>query len=421
MAAEAKLGEALPPLVVGIGNRLGERLDEVVETLRADLLESIPQLRGDAALHEMLVGSIRDNVAAGVQIYAGELDVAAASAPPRALEYARILAQRGVSSNALARSYRLSQRTLMNWAYRQFEEENADPTASFEAYRVLGEQNARYVDTVSEQVLAEYQAERGRWLAHDRTVRSDVLDRLLEGKLVDPMEAESVLAYRLRQFHLAAVITAERSGAAADVGVLESAAHHLAPAAGHAGAPLFWQRDSVTAWVWLPMGRAESAVDLERMVAALDDARLPVRVAVGGTSAGLPGFRASHHEALQALRVAAVAGGRAGRVVSYADPDVRVAALLAVDPEGTRRLVGRSLGRLADNTDVGRRLRETVRVFLDTQGSHIATAERLHLHKNTVKYRIAQATAERGRPLHADRLDLELALVACDWLPDLVF
>jgi DNA-binding PucR family transcriptional regulator len=55
-------------------------------------------------------------------------------------------------------------------------------------------------------------------------------------------------------------------------------------------------------------------------------------------------------------------------------------------------------------------------VFLQENGSYKATAERLTLHKNTVQYRVRKAEENLGRPLGDDRLDVELALRACQWL-----
>ncbi|MFG1784068.1 helix-turn-helix domain-containing protein [Rhodococcus oryzae] len=72
--------------------------------------------------------------------------------------------------------------------------------------------------------------------------------------------------------------------------------------------------------------------------------------------------------------------------------------------------------RLAADTEHAARLRDTLLTFLDAQGSYTATAERVHLHKNTVKYRVDKALEERGRPLDDERLDLELALIGCRWL-----
>ena len=71
---------------------------------------------------------------------------------------------------------------------------------------------------------------------------------------------------------------------------------------------------------------------------------------------------------------------------------------------------------LAADTEAADRLRETLLVFLAEKGSYLATAERIHLHKNTVKYRVDKALEERGRSLDDERLELELALVACRWL-----
>ena len=54
-------------------------------------------------------------------------------------------------------------------------------------------------------------------------------------------------------------------------------------------------------------------------------------------------------------------------------------------------------------------LRDTVRVFLDCDGSYTQAAARLHLHKNTVHYRVRKAEELRGRPLAGDRLDVEVS------------
>ncbi|WP_242625571.1 helix-turn-helix domain-containing protein [Streptomyces sp. BK022] len=50
--------------------------------------------------------------------------------------------------------------------------------------------------------------------------------------------------------------------------------------------------------------------------------------------------------------------------------------------------------------------------YLDSGGSYTQAATRLHLHKNTVHYRIRKAEELLGRPLAEDRLDVEVALLA---------
>ncbi|MDQ3155108.1 MAG: helix-turn-helix domain-containing protein [Actinomycetota bacterium] len=48
--------------------------------------------------------------------------------------------------------------------------------------------------------------------------------------------------------------------------------------------------------------------------------------------------------------------------------------------------------------------------------SYTVSADRLSLHRNSVKYRIVKAAEERGRPFDGDRLDVELALQVCHFL-----
>ena len=75
----------------------------------------------------------------------------------------------------------------------------------------------------------------------------------------------------------------------------------------------------------------------------------------------------------------------------------------------------RVLGPLSCDTDSDARLRETLRVFLRSGGSYKSAADLLHLHTNSVKYRVQRAIERRGRPIGDDRLDMELALLICEW------
>lgn len=81
-----------------------------------------------------------------------------------------------------------------------------------------------------------------------------------------------------------------------------------------------------------------------------------------------------------------------------------------------RAWVVETLGSLGDDDDHCARLRDTLRVFLQENGSYKATAERLTLHKNTVRYRLRRAEEGLGRPIDDNRLQVELALLASHWL-----
>ena len=71
-----------------------------------------------------------------------------------------------------------------------------------------------------------------------------------------------------------------------------------------------------------------------------------------------------------------------------------------------------TLAGLADDDEHHARLRETLRVFLQTGGSYKTTAEQLMLHKNTVQYRIRKAKESLGRAVGENLYEVELALQA---------
>ncbi len=92
-----------------------------------------------------------------------------------------------------------------------------------------------------------------------------------------------------------------------------------------------------------------------------------------------------------------------------------MAALLAGDVAKAREWVTDTLGDLAGDNENDARLRETLRVFLRSGCSYKLAAEELILHFNTVRYRVGRAVARRGRPIDDDRLDVEAALLLCQW------
>jgi DNA-binding PucR family transcriptional regulator len=169
--------------------------------------------------------------------------------------------------------------------------------------------------------------------------------------------------------------------------------------------------DDHTMWAWLS-ALDEPAVDRALLREQL--ARYPaLRISLGSPAERLTGFRATLREAQRARKVA----GRMSETHQLVGFDeVAIAALLTDHPEDLHNWTVRVLGGLAATDDTTARLRETVRVFLEANGSFTEAAARLHLHKNTVHYRIRKAEEARGRPLGADRLDVEVALVVCDLL-----
>ena len=96
--------------------------------------------------------------------------------------------------------------------------------------------------------------------------------------------------------------------------------------------------------------------------------------------------------------------------------EVAPLALMSGSTELLQAWVAETLGALADDDEHNARLRDTLRIFLQENGSYKTTAERLTLHKNTVQYRVRKAEESLRRPIGPDRLQIELALLASHWL-----
>ncbi len=411
-----EIGRRAAARVADIAASTSDQLDDVARVLQVELADSISELRGDQLMLDLLYASVESNVRTFFHAaqYGGE--ITSVDAPRPAVEYARRLAQREISSNALLRAYRLGQRLVLDWVAGQLAAVEPDGRVSFAALQLLQDTAFDYIDRVSEQVVAEYEAERERWLANRSTIRAATLSAVLTGGEVDLAAAERALGYRLRQDHLGLVLWADERLASA--GPLERLGHLVTAIARELGSdasPLFVAQDGSLGWGWVPV-RADTTIDVDRLERVLREVGGDARVALGAAGAGAHGFRSTHQQALRAHQVAAVAGDRARPVTSITTPGVRAAGILASDLPTTRDLVVSMLGDLAEDDEGAERLRDTLAVFLQENRSFVATAAKVHLHKNTVKYRVDKAVELRGRPIEEDRLDLELALAACRWL-----
>lgn len=398
-----------------VARSMGARLPEMASALHTELSDSIPDLRGDPMILELLRASIAGNIETFIHLIQHSLPTDGIQPPTAAVTYAHRLAQRGTSSNALVRAYRLGQHRILDLAFAEIAGQEPDDEVAYAAAGLMHEAVFRYIDQVSERVVYEYEAERERWLATRNTVRSAMLVSLLAGQSNDVANAEASLGYRLRQHHLGMVIwDPDRTGVTADLRQLESAAAEISEALGAIGPPLFIAQDRSVAWAWIPLGRNSGEIDISLAQRAISSGT--VRVALGTVGASMTGFRTTHLEARRAHAVAAIAAERAAPVTTYAEPGVRAAALLTSDVDAARALVADVLGPLAADDEPTERLRETLLVFLSEAGSFRTAGERLHVHRNTVKYRVDRAIEVRGRDLSDDRFNLELALLACRWL-----
>ena len=262
--------------------------------------------------------------------------------------------------------------------------------------------------------MSAYESEKENWLRNQSAARAARVRALLRGEQVDVRSSEAMLGYRLRQHHLGVVtwITGASGGGDA-LGRLEHMTAEIAAEADCEGRPIFIPQDEFSAWAWLPLG-ARRDIAVPGLSAKGIGAADGIRFALGEPAMGLPGFRRTHQQALSAQAVALAAGPSGQLVTGFGE--VAPLALMSGSTELLQAWVAETLGALADDDEHNARLRDTLRVFLQENGSYKTTAERLTLHKNTVQYRVRKAEESLRRPIGPDRLQLELALLASHWL-----
>jgi DNA-binding PucR family transcriptional regulator len=376
------------------------------------IVREIPQLHADSRVLALLQASVAENVATVLHILQHGIDLDRVHAPVAAEEYARRLAQRGSPMAALLRAYRIGSTRFQHWCLQQLAAQTDDAATVSAAGLRIAEVTAAYIDQVSEELVAAYEAEKENWLRNRSAARAARVRTLLDGDRIDVDASEAILGYRLRQHHVGVVCWLGNPDAGGRALTwLEQATTELAARAHCEGRPLFLPQDESAAWAWLPLGvRATFTVPTMRHIGT----EAGIRFAIGAAGAGVSGFRRTHQQALGAHAVALAAGPSGPRLTSYAE--VAPLALMASSVELLRTWVHETLGPLADDDDHHARLRDTLRVFLEKNGSFKATAERLILHKNSVQYRVRKAEEALGHPLDDNRLSVELALLASQWL-----
>ncbi|MGC7094702.1 PucR family transcriptional regulator [Amycolatopsis lurida] len=141
---------------------------------------------------------------------------------------------------------------------------------------------------------------------------------------------------------------------------------------------------------------------------ALGSARLAVGMSRAPDAQAL---RPTITEARHARKLAELGPGRASVVAG--DEVASHLLLLAAVPEELRRSFGaKVLGPLLSYDEAhGSDLVHTLKVFLENSGSWTQTAAELHLHVNTLRYRVSRIAELTGRDLgrFSDRVDLYLA------------
>ncbi|MGB9227459.1 PucR family transcriptional regulator [Mycobacterium sp.] len=402
------------PYVAMIAARLTQRVNEISAGMRKVIEEKITELAGDARTVELLAAGIEGNVETMLRALRDDLPVKQGTPPSAAIEYAKFLAQQGVPLNSLVRGYRLSQRRMTEEVFAELHEVAMEPAISVAVIETITTVLFEYVDWVTEQVVVAYEGEHERWLAYQNSIRAmKVRDMLSDNESEDVDAASTAIGYPLRWQHVALIVCypdAERAGDG--LGRLQQFTSQLAAAVGTDAGPLFVAADETSGWAWLPFHSAPGDI----VAKVREFARLRAEglgIAMGAAGSGVDGFRRSHRQA-QRVRTAARARNQAPAVHAATDSGLLASAVLTTSVEELRAWVADVLGALASDTEHDAALRETLRVFLRARSGYHAAANDLNADINVVRHQVGHAVARRGRPID-DRVDVELALLVCQW------
>jgi DNA-binding PucR family transcriptional regulator len=404
-----------------IVSRLDQRMAEVTGSIQQMLVTEIADLRGDPQLLQLLRDSVDGNVATVFSAIRHAIPIEKVELPTAALEHARRLAQRGVTVNALVRAYRLGHKAVLDAVLDEIRGSELEPALGLAVFHQISEVTFGYIDWITQQVISTYQSERDRWMENRNSLRALRVRELLDDADIDIDAVTTAIRYPLRRIHVSVVAWCDdHDDGGDDLASMERFVRQLAESAGALESSLFISVDRLTGWAWIPVS-ADDAPNAVARICAFAEARADApRIAVGNPLPGVEGFRRSHQQAQVARTVAIASGSNAHRVTAFDDSGLSTAALLGGNIGAARVWVAEVLGPLACRTENDERLRETLRIFLRSGSSFKAAAEELHLHFNSVKYRVNRAIERRGRPISDDRLDVEVALLLCHWYGDAV-
>ncbi|MFD9679195.1 PucR family transcriptional regulator [Rhodococcus sp. NPDC059969] len=325
--------------------------------------------------------------------------------PAESIALALTVARRGMDLRVLLKIYGAGRLAMLGFVDESIEALPIGPELKRALLVRVWGSAMRWLEVTTELLVATYAQERESLARGAFARRSETVQAIVAGEALHSEEVSQILDYPMRRHHTAFVLWTDDTDPAADVlARLDSYARSLVGES-NGERVLTLPSGAREVWSWVAhFGHLEWA--------SLDHARNgDLRVAVGASGYGMEGFARSHREALAAQRVAVRSTG-SSPVTVY--EDVQVPCLLTEDLGELRALVARELKGLGGTDSVTTRIRDTVRVYYETNCTAAATAAALGLHKNTVRYRLDQAETLLGRSVDDRRLPTELALIALE-------
>jgi hypothetical protein len=371
-------------------------VDRFVTKVDQAIIDQIPLLTSDPLLVQELHKSTRSQWRAFVALLGDEYRLVL---PSQAEDLAMSLARRGHDLVVLLKIYRVGQQSTFEFFNEFIEASDEGAPPRDEVLVFMWSRAGHWIDDAIETLIEAFVAERQRLQEGAAARRAEQIEALL-GDSPPAEDLSGSLGHALNQWQTAYILWApDAESATSDA--MPLAARAIADALG-AAPPLTMVAGSRELWCWVA---TPSRPDLSKL-AAVEPTLGGLHAAVGLPGKGVPGFRASHAEALAAQRLA-LSAVPASALVRY--DDVELLCLLSGQGDLARRMVEREIGPLAGADKNLALVRETLLAYLTTLNVE-ATADQLFVHKNTVRYRMARAEELLGHPLSERSTQVELAL-----------
>jgi hypothetical protein len=382
--------ESLQEIRAEIVARLRARRAEIEQQLYVSIQESVPEPIGsqDSAYQ---VG-VRAAITAVVEYCLQGIDRGSERLGPiplAAAGQARRAASLGVGVGTILRRYVAGHRQFGDFIAEEAERNGLSNNGP--ALRDLRRTQEALLEHLTAAIEHEYHHERERIARPADQRRGEIVQKLLGGETVDPVELAE-LGYELHfPWHVGVIATGTR--VAETLQGLKSAFGRRLLSVSHG---------EDTVWMWIGGQRRPTVAEIEQVLSANQVAG--VALAMGGPARGIDGWRQTHQEA-QGARLLALR--KPQKLARYADGPLLAAAL---QNDTLARWLRDLLTPLGSRADGGAGLLQALRAYIDAECNRSSAASALRISRHTVESRLRTIEQLLDRPLRSCLSELDAAL-----------